>query len=335
MTEEPKHSTAAEDPPDPMAGGDELSGLWEKKGRSPVTAALAVLLVLGSMYFLLQSILLAALQISYEVFNGAEAVAGEGVLQRITRTMEAMSEPIRAALLITQWGVFLFPVFWFVRRAHSQDASAYLKFRGAPASHTLLASAVTLSLIPASAAFSSWTSRLLEIPKELEELGASLYTASSLPELAWVLLVIAVTPAVCEETLFRGYVQRTLSRVIGWKSVLLVGLVFGLFHFQPLGLLPLALLGVLFGFFYHRSESIVPAVAGHFTNNAAVVLLYYFARGDGVVRDLLHDGFPATVTAGATLAAALLFAVYERVSRPSPAGSIPPNRSSEEGECPS
>jgi membrane protease YdiL (CAAX protease family) len=61
------------------------------------------------------------------------------------------------------------------------------------------------------------------------------------------------------------------------KSVLLIGVVFGLFHMQPLGLITLSLLGVVLGYFYYRSKSLLPAMAAHFTNNFVVILLLYRA----------------------------------------------------------
>jgi membrane protease YdiL (CAAX protease family) len=60
-----------------------------------------------------------------------------------------------------------------------------------------------------------------------------------------------------------------------FKSVLLVGFIFGLFHMQPLGLFTLSILGMLFGYFYYKSKSLLPAMAAHFTNNFLAVLILY------------------------------------------------------------
>jgi membrane protease YdiL (CAAX protease family) len=51
-----------------------------------------------------------------------------------------------------------------------------------------------------------------------------------------------------------------------------VGVLFALYHMEPLGLLSLSLLGLVFGYFYFASGSLLPGMAGHFTNNFLVTL---------------------------------------------------------------
>jgi membrane protease YdiL (CAAX protease family) len=86
---------------------------------------------------------------------------------------------------------------------------------------------------------------------------------------------VCITPAICEEIFFRGFIQRTFERTLGWKSLILIGVLFGLFHFQPLGLIPLAMLGILFGYFFYRTKSLLPSMAAHFTNNFVAILFLY------------------------------------------------------------
>ena len=62
---------------------------------------------------------------------------------------------------------------------------------------------------------------------------------------------------------------------MGWKSFILIGVLFGLFHFQPLGLITLAMLGILFGYFFYRSRSLLPSMAAHFANNFVAILFLY------------------------------------------------------------
>ncbi|MBI3766350.1 MAG: CPBP family intramembrane metalloprotease, partial [Ignavibacteriales bacterium] len=111
----------------------------------------------------------------------------------------------------------------------------------------------------------------------------------SLPEFFWLVLVIAITPAICEETFFRGYVQRTMERTVKWKSVLIVGVVFGLFHLQPLGLISLSILGMVFGYFAYRSKSLLPSMAAHFTNNFVVILFSFIEAKSQVDRSTMEQ----------------------------------------------
>jgi membrane protease YdiL (CAAX protease family) len=68
--------------------------------------------------------------------------------------------------------------------------------------------------------------------------------------LAWLLVFALV--AMTEETLYRGYLQHTLSRALGfWPAALVISIAFGLAHLRnpgelPLGITVAALAGVVF-----------------------------------------------------------------------------------------
>lgn len=92
------------------------------------------------------------------------------------------------------------------------------------------------------------------------------------------LINIALVPAICEEVMFRGYVQSAFEKSWGvWPAILISGLLFGLFHIQLSNLMPLAALGVLLALVTWLSGSLVPAITAHFINNGGAVLLatYY------------------------------------------------------------
>ena len=83
-----------------------------------------------------------------------------------------------------------------------------------------------------------------------------------------VIVTVAVVPALSEEILFRGLVQTDLERIMGgWKSAVIAGVIFGLYHVNPFSLVPIVAIGVVFGLIVHRSGTIVLAMAAHFMNN--------------------------------------------------------------------
>lgn len=109
------------------------------------------------------------------------------------------------------------------------------------------------------------------------------------------LFLVAVTPAICEEVLFRGAVLRGLHRdlplakSIGWQALL-----FGLAHASIYRLLPTATLGALLGLIRIRSGSLLPCIALHFSYNGTGVLSASAASssgGDGA-SELLWLGHP-------------------------------------------
>ena len=97
------------------------------------------------------------------------------------------------------------------------------------------------------------------------------------------LIVIAVVPAICEEFIFRGGLQRTLLRLFKnthvaiWTSAI----IFSAIHFQFFGFFPRLLLGAAFGYIYFWTGSIWYAVFAHFLNNGfAVAMSFYFQKNN-------------------------------------------------------
>ncbi len=119
--------------------------------------------------------------------------------------------------------------------------------------------------------------QLLGPMKQLfEGLVKTLVTAHSIPELLFVLLVVAAVPAFVEEFLFRGLVQQSFERVMsGAVAAAFAGMIFGLYHLNPMELIPLMGLGVFFGLLRFRSHSMSVPILAHFLNNAMAVVAVY------------------------------------------------------------
>jgi membrane protease YdiL (CAAX protease family) len=106
-----------------------------------------------------------------------------------------------------------------------------------------------------------------------------LLTATDTRRAMWLLFIAAVTPAVCEELVFRGVLLQSLSREQrAWRAVLLSAAVFGAFHLSfetALRFLPTMWIGMLMGWVVWHSRSIFASMLMHFVNNAVVVVLLW------------------------------------------------------------
>ncbi len=80
--------------------------------------------------------------------------------------------------------------------------------------------------------------------------------------------IVAIMPAICEEMLFRGFIFSSFKRLKPVWAVLLCGLLFGVFHLDPLRTLPTALLGIGFGYMLIKTDNLIYPVLFHFINNA-------------------------------------------------------------------
>lgn len=150
-------------------------------------------------------------------------------------------------------------------------------------------------------------SRILEPFKDmLEQMFATLVRAESLPELGFVLLVVACVPAIAEELLFRGLIQRSLEKALpGLQAALLAGVVFGIYHFNPFAVVPLIGLGCYFGILRYRSNSIVIAMTAHLVNNGLAAIAAYFHLESETIVGAGTELDPGT---GAILVQLLLYA---------------------------
>ena len=117
---------------------------------------------------------------------------------------------------------------------------------------------------------------MLPIPWELLEGLEELVTADSLGRVLWLLLVVALTPAFCEEVVFRGVLLGSTKTLEPWRLILLNGVVFGAFHLSfetVIRFLPTASLGVLIAWAVWRTGSIWVGALMHFLNNGTIIVL--------------------------------------------------------------
>ena len=81
------------------------------------------------------------------------------------------------------------------------------------------------------------------------------------------LVVLAILPAISEELLTRGILLTSLKKGGYIYGILMSGLLFAIMHGNPLQLIHQFLLGAIFGYIVVVSNSILPAILGHFFNN--------------------------------------------------------------------
>lgn len=128
----------------------------------------------------------------------------------------------------------------------------------------------------------SFLASVEELMRQMEESAKALterfLNTSSVGMMFVNLFVIAFLPAVCEEMMFRGWLQRVLGKCVNIHTAIWVSaFVFSAIHFQFYGFIPRMLIGVALGYLYYYTGSLWAPIVAHFTNNAAAVIIAFLA----------------------------------------------------------
>jgi sodium transport system permease protein len=173
-------------------------------------------------------------------------------------------------LLTIQYGFFLMPVLAVVAG-----------FR-LPWNETLLLNLPRFPAIAGSAiaGISLWAFviglafRILPPPESLvKALEKLLLWEGTQPPLWFLIFCVAVTPAICEELLFRGLILSGLRPLGMWPAIAISSLLFGLAHASVYRFLPTFMLGFAMGYAAWKTGSIVPGMIIHAFNNGLAAVL--------------------------------------------------------------
>lgn len=230
---------------------------------------------------------------------------------------------------VSQLVAFLVPSLLYLRFFHRGDSDFVgCACRSRQWLQALLGAVSLLLLTPAVDWLSIWNDSwhwggswaaveqmLRATTAQLEVLTREMLTMPHWSDLLVCLLVVALIPAVCEELLFRGILQRSLQRKWGniHLAIWFTALIFSLFHGDLFALFPRMLLGAVLGYLYCWSGSLVVNSAAHFVNNAVVVVCYYLYQ-HGVIA-LSPDeplALPYTLTLCCTAAAVITLTAVKR-----------------------
>ncbi len=193
----------------------------------------------------------------------------------------------RYATIIGQFVFLLVPTIYLAKRQHGKISEAF-QFRVPSFRETILAIFGMIALMQMAEVYLFFQSKIPlpeqivpiveAIKKAIEEAFKILIVSRSLPEMFFVLITVAITPALCEELMFRGLIQRNFSLAYGSKKgFIIAGTIFAFYHLNPFWLIPLIWLGIYFSFLRYRSQTLILPIIAHLINNSvAAVSVYAF-----------------------------------------------------------
>ncbi len=122
-----------------------------------------------------------------------------------------------------------------------------------------------------------WEESLRAMENQLNEMTTFLTAYDSTAQLVVAFIVIAILPAIGEELVFRGIIQKELFRGTNniHLSIWIAAAIFSAIHLQFYGFVPRMVLGALFGYLYYWSGNLTLSMLAHFVNNGFTVVALY------------------------------------------------------------
>ena len=262
-----------------------LKGLFA--GASPFSQLimLAFIMMVCVMLFVLTGILIAPVVLGFpyaelmNVFNNSEADQYLN-LMRYIQVLQCI-------------GLFVVPAF-IAAYLFSGSATKYLSLNKTTTSKwfsgvllLMLAAVPCINLLATlneMIVFPKSLSGLEQLFKDFEDAARQLTELFLNVDHAGVMLfnifMIAILPALGEELIFRGLLQKIFTRWTGniHTAIFLTGFLFSLMHLQFYGFFPRWLLGVMFGYLLVWSGTLWLPIFAHFVNNTVAVIVSYLIQ---------------------------------------------------------
>jgi membrane protease YdiL (CAAX protease family) len=191
---------------------------------------------------------------------------------------------------IVLFGVTAFVGVWYTEDREDPIEKMLLK-KGLTLKQGVIAILFAVAALPMISLLAEWNkgmelpqflASMEEMMREMEESSKVLTERFLNTTSEWMLfvnlLVMALLPAVCEEMMFRGWLQRALGQSVDYHTAIWVSaIVFSAIHFQFYGFIPRMLIGAALGYLYYYTGSLWVPIVAHFTNNAAAVVTAFLS----------------------------------------------------------
>ena len=197
---------------------------------------------------------------------------------------------VKILQITSQIGLFIIPAFAFSFLTTSNTING-LSFRRFHSLQPLIfVFATTLLAIPFVNLLAEWNASW-HLPEFLQniELWMRQMQATNDKLLEFILVMetptdiglnivmMAILPAVGEELIFRGVIQKQLVKWLDnpHVAIFITSFIFSAFHMQFLGFVSRLILGMVFGYLFYYSKNIWTAITAHFINNSLALTIAF------------------------------------------------------------
>lgn len=196
---------------------------------------------------------------------------------------------------------FIIPSILVALLFSSKDWLTYLSLKKSPKILSFILIPLFLfSLMPVMNLIISWNENI-SFPESMQSLEQSFKAAeesskhmvnvmisgTSISALIINILLVGLLPAVGEELLFRGVIQKHLAGMFKnpHVAIFIAAFLFSAVHFQFYGFIPRLLLGMIFGYLVYYSGSMWTAIFAHFFNNSMAVIAIFLQNSGKITEN--------------------------------------------------
>ncbi|MCX6232512.1 MAG: CPBP family intramembrane metalloprotease [Bacteroidetes bacterium] len=259
---------------------------------------------------------------------------GETMLALTNKTVLNLADNInffKYLQIVSQIGMFIVPPILFAFFVRGNIA-AYLKINHIPNMVTLLSGLLVLivsipfinylislnSMMHLPSAFSGIETWMKDMENSAEAFTKAFLNVTSTQGLLVNLFMIALLPALGEEFMFRGVLQKLFK---DWTAkvhiaIFITAFLFSAMHLQFFGFIPRFVLGLILGYLYYFSNNLWVPIAAHFLNNATAVIFSFLFAKKIVKTDIDTIGNTPNdfllIIASCLFTLVLLYSIYKR-----------------------
>jgi membrane protease YdiL (CAAX protease family) len=245
-----------------------FKGIYENKSSASKVSILFLLIVVSVILHTLLAVALVALFTN----NSMSLIQNQDLSNQVSVNY------LKLMQLFSGVGLFITPTLLY---AYLTDFD--FKFTSITRQNTILVIAIMMLIVPFVGLLLEWNMRipfpdyLLRFDVNSEAIVEAFLKMSTIWDLLYTLIVIAVVPAIGEELLFRGYLQQKVGRWLKnpHTAIIITAFLFSAIHLDIQGIIPRFVLGVLLGYLYYWSKSLWLPIFAHFVNNAQAVIFSY------------------------------------------------------------
>lgn len=198
----------------------------------------------------------------------------------ITLGARAQMRELYSGLLITEYIIILLPSLLFIY-LKKLPVRRFLRLNPLGIKNLILIPLIMVLSYPVSVFFNYIGFMFINAFGHLQ--ANPVPTPANSGELVTGFLIIALTPGICEEVMFKGLVLNGYRELGRKKAIIYSSILFGIFHFNLQNLLGPIYLGIVLGVIFTKTNSLYSSILGHTTNNAIALSLSFILFQAGEV----------------------------------------------------